>query len=134
MVLLNGEGIFIMILLHFSSLYKEGLDFLEDKYVKEIIKSGILTKKGHKVKSLKERWFVLQPGKLSYYTSKSMKELKGVIIINSSSKMDDIPESKAAKSLFEVTCGEKNITYEIGAETRRLKNEWMHHIQACIGM
>eukprot|EP00794_Sanderia_malayensis_P014303 gene14303-15791_t len=116
-----------------SSVYKEGMDFLDNMYVNEVVKAGNLTKKGHKVKSMKERWFVLQPGKLSYYTSKSMRELKGVIIINGSTFITDLPESKTHKCHFEVTCGEKHVTYELEAENRRVKNEWMQHIQSCIG-
>ncbi len=93
-----------------------------------------MTKKGHKVKSLKERWFVLQPSKLSYYTSKSLKESKGVIYISKSSKVQNIPESKTAKFNFSVTCGEKGTTYELAADSQRVKNEWVNCIQLCIGM
>lgn len=106
---------------------------VEDIYVKEIAKQGLLTKKGHKVKSMKERWFLLQPGKLSYYTSKSMKELKGVIILTKESKVENIADSKNTKCRFSVVCGEKKVSYELEADSQRTKNEWMNAIQICIG-
>ena len=115
------------------SLYVEGFRSIEDTYLKEIAKAGNLTKKGHKVKSLKERWFVLQPGRLSYYVTKSMRDLKGAIVINSSAKVKNIPDSRNGKCMFSITCGEKNIEYEVQAETQKEKNEWMNLIQATIG-
>eukprot|EP00795_Rhopilema_esculentum_P015571 gene15571-6838_t len=114
------------------SLYEEGLISIEDKYVKEITKAGMLIKKGHKVKSLKERWFVLQPGRLSYYTTKSMRELKGTIIINGKATVESLPDSKTGKCRFTVKCGEKNVSYEMEAESQRDKNEWINQIQASI--
>lgn len=115
------------------SLYEEGLVSIEDIYLKEIVKSGNLVKKGHKVKSMKYRWFVLQPGKLLYYVAKTMKDLKGCIVLNSKAKVESILDAKNGKCRFSVTCGEKNISYEIEAATQREKNEWMNFIQASIG-
>ena len=85
------------------------------------------------MKSMKERWFVLQPGKLSYYTTKTMKDLKGVIILNSKSQIESIPDSKNGKCRFTVTCGEKNVSYEMEASSQKEKNEWINLIQAVIG-
>ena len=126
---MDSETIFLL-----CSLYEEGLLAIDDRYLKEITKAGILIKKGHKVKSLKERWFVLQPGKLSYYTTKTMKELKGCIVLSSESKLGNVPDSKNGKCRFTVTCGETNVSYEMEADTQRDKNEWMNLIQATIGM
>lgn len=118
----------------FHSLYEEGLVAIDEKYLQEIVKCGNLVKKGHKVKSMKDRWFVLQPGKLSYYTTKAMKELKGVIVLNENSILENIQDSKTVKCRFIVTCGEKNVSYEMEASTQRDKNEWMNLIQASIGL
>ena len=119
---------------HFYSLYEEGLLAIDNKYLKEITKAGILIKKGHKVKSMKERWFVLQPGKLSYYTTRTMKDLKGYIVLNEKSKIENIPDSKTWKCRFTVLCGEKNVCYEIEADTQSDKNEWINLIQATMGL
>ena len=118
----------------FCSLYEEGLLAIDNKYLKEIVKAGILIKKGHKVKSMKERWFVLQPGKLSYYTTRTMKDLKGYIVLNEKSKIENIPDSKTWKCRFTVLCGEKNVCYEMEADTQSDKNEWINLIQTIIGL
>ena len=66
----------------YFSVYKFGLDKVNDVYVKEIMKTGLLTKKGHKVKSMKERFFVLTPQLLNYYEGKNSNgKRKGVIFI-----------------------------------------------------
>ena len=116
-----------------NSVYQEGLESIVDTYVKEVVKTGLLTKKGHKVKSLKQRWFVLQPDKFSYYTSKSCKELKGVIAINEETTVENIRDSRSVKCRFTVTCGDKNVPYEMDAPDQRTKNEWITAIQTCIG-
>ena len=128
------DWILVHVVFMFYSLYEEGLLSIDSKYLKEEIKSGNLIKKGHKVKSMKERWFVLQPGKLSYYTTRTMKELKGCIALNSESKVENIPDSKSGKCRFSVVCGDTNVSYEMEASTQRDKNEWINLIQVTIGM
>lgn len=64
------------------SVYSGGITAVNDKYVREILKTGSLTKRGHKIKSFKERWFVLNPHLISYYEGKSSAgKKKGVIIL-----------------------------------------------------
>ena len=59
------------------------MDAISSKYLREILKTGELEKKGHKVKNIKERWFVLVPRNLSYFESRNNPEKKkGEIIIN----------------------------------------------------
>ena len=47
-----------------------------DEIVDGVLKKGYLTKKGHKVKNYKRRWFVLQRTILRYYTSREKLTLK----------------------------------------------------------
>jgi hypothetical protein len=47
-------------------------------------RGGYLTKRGHKVKNWKRRWFVLHPDTLEYYASPKDNKPRGVI------KLDDI--------------------------------------------
>ena len=65
-----------------SSVYEFGVDRIKEIYVKEIIKTGMLTKKGHKVKSMKDRFFVLVPQLMTYYEGKSEAgKRKGIVLI-----------------------------------------------------
>ena len=47
-----------------------------------------MTKKGHRLASWKERWFILKHGCLSYFTNKDLREQKGVIMLNASWKIE----------------------------------------------
>lgn len=62
-------------------MYKLGIERIKDYYVKEVLKTGVLTKKGHKVKSMKERYFVLTPQSMSYSEGKNSSKTKGSIFI-----------------------------------------------------
>jgi len=122
--------------IHFiSSVYTEGLNAITNKYVREILKTGCLTKKGHRIKSMKERWFVLLPHMISYHENKSDKsKRKGVIIINKNTVVKISADTKHTRCRFVITCGEKNILYEIEAPTQKIKNEWVTAIQHCIDL
>ena len=49
-----------------------------------------MTKKGpmNKISGWRERWFVLTPQKLFYYTHKDLKELKGEILMGANIKVE----------------------------------------------
>ncbi|XP_066934419.1 switch-associated protein 70-like [Clytia hemisphaerica] len=116
-----------------KSVYKFGLDKVNDVYVKEIMKTGLLTKKGHKVKSMKERFFVLSPQLLTYYEGKSSNgKRKGVIFVAKQSKVEGIDDSKTSKCRFSILCAQKNVPYEMEACDPKTKNEWIAKVQRCI--
>ena len=109
----------------------EALEEIVDHVVNGIVKQGYLVKKGHKMKSMKERWFVLKPTNLTYFTNQMCSEQKGVITINKSSSV----ESVVAKGnyRFQVKCGESWIHYEMEAKDQKSRQEWIACIQAAIG-
>lgn len=90
-----------------------------------------MVKKGHKMKSLKERWFVLKPANLSYFTNNTCAERKGVITLNKSSAVKSIPAK--GRYRFTVKCGETKIEYELEAKDQKSRQEWIASIQAAIG-
>ena len=102
-----------------------------DHVINEVIKQGFLVKKGHKMKSLKERWFVLKPSKLTYFTNRTCSEQKGVITINKSSSVESI--AAKGKYRFSVKCGETETRYELEAKDQKSRLEWIASIQAAIG-
>lgn len=100
--------------------------------VYNVIKQGHLTKKGHKVRSMKERWLILKPGNLSYYTSRACTDKKGEILINKTTQVEI--ESDKGKCRFIITCGgDKKTTYEMEAKDQRTRQEWVTAIQIAIG-
>ena len=113
------------------SVVDEALEELVDHVVNEVIKQGYLVKKGHKMKSLKERWFVLKPTNLSYFVNNTCTERKGVITLNMSSAVESIPAKGRYK--FTVKCGETKIVYELEAKDQKSRLEWIASIQAAIG-
>ena len=56
-----------------------GLNQLYDKFVLEILATGMMWKRGFNVKNWKERFLVLSTRDLKYYVSQSQKHLKGTI-------------------------------------------------------
>lgn len=116
-----------------KSVYEFGISRIKDVYNFEIIKTGMLTKKGHKVKSMKERFFVLVPNLMTYYEGKSAGgKQKGVILIGKKSKVGSVPDSKSAKCRFTVSCSNKDIGYQMEAADQKTKNEWIACLQKCI--
>lgn len=113
-----------------QSVIDEALEEVVDHVINEVIKHGYLVKKGHKMKSLKERWFVLKPTKLSYFTSNTCSERKGVITLNKSSAVESVPFK--GKYKFTVKCGETEIVYELEAKDQKSRLEWIASIQAAI--
>jgi hypothetical protein len=85
------------------------------------------------LKSLKSRWFVLKPDKLTYYVSSGYREKKGDIILNNETKVTSIPDKGSNKCRFLVTCGLTKKDYEQTAQDQRTKQAWMTDIQTAIG-
>ena len=109
----------------------EALEEIVDHVVNEVVKQGYLVKKGHKMKSMKERWFVLKPRNLTYFTSRTCSEQKGLIVINKSSSVESVPAK--GKYRFEVKCGDSGTYYEMEAKDQKSRQEWIACIQAAIG-
>ena len=58
------------------SLTSEVIADLVDEFVRDVLRKGYLTKKGHVRKNYKRRWFVLQRTTLQYYHSREKMRLK----------------------------------------------------------
>lgn len=110
----------------------EALEEVVDHIVNEVVKQGYLVKKGHKMKSMKERWFVLKPTNLTYFTNRTCSEQKGVIAINKSASVESI--AAKAKYRFSIKCGESEKVYELEAKDQKSRQEWIASIQAAIGV
>ena len=121
----------LVYLLYIFSVVDEALEEVVDHVINEVIKQGYLVKKGYKMKSLKERWFVLKPTNLTYFTNRTCTEQKGVIVVNKSSSVESVPAK--GKYRFGVKCGETERLYELEAKDQKSRLEWIASIQAAIG-
>ncbi|KAG8548466.1 hypothetical protein GDO81_025293 [Engystomops pustulosus] len=103
-----------------------------NELVLDVLKQGYLWKKGHKRKNWTERWFVLKPNVISYYTSEDLKDKKGDIILDGSCLVESLPDRDGKKCLFLVKCVEKS--FEISASDKKKKQEWIQDIQTVVNL
>ena len=101
------------------------IEELEDEVVHGVMKQGILVKKGHVRHNWKERWFVLTPGILKYYTSKDKKCLKGVIYVDKISKIERIEGKSNYPNRFSLTCGESGKLFDIASPSFEVMESWI---------
>ncbi|XP_077995517.1 uncharacterized protein LOC144448997 [Glandiceps talaboti] len=111
----------------------EAVAEIYDEIINEVVKKGIMTKKGHRLASWKERWFILKHGCLSYFTNKDLREQKGVIMLNASWKIESLPDkgnnrNRVLIQTEEHMKGDKN-KYEICAPDPKSKQEWIMAVE-----
>ncbi|CAM1301328.1 DEF6 (predicted), partial [Pycnogonum litorale] len=99
----------------------EAIQEIFDFFVEDVIKKGYLSKKLSVVGTMRERWFVLQPSCLSYYSSRDEREKKGEISLNSKCTVQSSIDSKS--HCFVITNGDKK--FEYGAPDYRTKLQWI---------
>ena len=107
-----------------ESIYR-AVEELEDEVIHGIMKQGTLVKKGHVRHNWKERWFVLTPGILKYYTSKDKKCLKGVVYVDKMSQMERIGGKSNHSNRFSLTCGESGKLFEIASPSFEAMESWI---------
>ncbi|XP_071946502.1 uncharacterized protein [Antedon mediterranea] len=104
---------------------------VHDECVREVEKKGMIKKKGHMIKSWKERWFVLMQDSITYYTDRSEQEAKGQIVLTPLWKVELIDDGKY-KNMFRLYKDEKSTnektSYEFSASDRRERQEWVSAI------
>ena len=101
-----------------------------DELLGQVIKCGLLCKKGHLRRSWKERWCVLKPGVLKYYTDESLADQKGAICINSASRVEPIDNKGGHHFKFLLVCGKTGKIYEIEAPTEIDRVEWIQALKS----
>ena len=103
---------------------------MSDELLGQVIKCGLLFKKGHLRRSWKERWCVLKPGVLRYYTDESLVEQKGAICINAASRVEGIDNKSGHHFRFLLVCGKTGKIFEIEAPTDIDRVEWIQAIKS----
>ncbi|XP_014681793.1 PREDICTED: trichohyalin-like [Priapulus caudatus] len=110
----------------------EAVRELYDIFVNGVIKKGILRKKGDRVKTWKERWFVLNADQMVYYTGRDEKERKGAIALSTQSVVQMTPDRKTNyPNRFTVMSRRGDRIFDISAiDNRTLAGqEWVTVVQ-----
>ncbi|XP_010885715.1 differentially expressed in FDCP 6 homolog isoform X1 [Esox lucius] len=95
-----------------------------------VLKSGYMWKKGHVRRNWTERWFVLRPSVMAYYSNEELKEKKGEIPLDQYCVVEAIPDKDGKRCLFCVKTPCK--TYEMSAADQKQKVEWTQAVQQAI--
>lgn len=103
---------------------------MSDELLGQVIKCGMLFKKGHLRRSWKERWCVLKPGVLKYYTDDTLTEQKGAICISTTSRVEAIDNKSGHHFRFLLVCGKTGKIFEIEAPTEIDRVEWVQAIKS----
>ncbi|XP_067104849.1 switch-associated protein 70 [Osmerus mordax] len=107
-----------------------GISEVFQELILDVLKQGYMLKKGHKRKNWTERWFVLRPSNISYYTSEDMVDKKGDIVLDRNCCVESLPDKEGKKCLFIIKCSNKS--FEISASDKKKKQEWTQAIQTCV--
>ncbi|XP_011403730.1 PREDICTED: leucine-rich repeat extensin-like protein 5 [Amphimedon queenslandica] len=117
---------------HYHLLQMHVIQSLYEEVVHEILKQGKMVKKGHKVQTWKERWFVLTSTNLIYYESLENRIQKGFITINLNTKVDTLPAAKGRNYLFQVIDGITQRPYHICAPDPQMQKDWIEAIKVVV--
>ena len=104
---------------------QEAMEEVEDEILKCILKQGYMVKKGHRRHNWKERWFVLMPGILQYYTSKDKRVIKGVCLVNENSTVKRVEGKSNHSNRLMITCGETGKSFEISTSSFETIEAWV---------
>lgn len=89
---------------------------------------GFLTKKGHKRRNWKKRWFVLRDGEISYYAKKGAADPKGTIsLVGSGVSVITMDSSPASNFRFMIITPEQ--IFPIYAECEADREKWMKAVE-----
>ncbi|XP_065893579.1 switch-associated protein 70-like [Dysidea avara] len=101
-----------------------------DEVLGQVIKCGTLSKKGHLRHSWKDRYCVLKPGVLRYYTDDTCADQKGAICINGTSRIEPMESKSSHHFKFLLGCGKTGKVFEIDAPTEIDRVEWIQAIKS----
>lgn len=103
----------------------EAVTDLYQTIVEDVIKKGFLSRRGYIFPTMREYWFVLRPSELSYYKSRSEKNLCGTIAIEPGSRIEP-------KTDFKLVLHTPERNFELGASDHMTRLQWMSALQQAV--
>ncbi|KAJ8007170.1 hypothetical protein DPEC_G00114760 [Dallia pectoralis] len=113
-----------------AEAFSLALDHVFLEMYHNVLKSGYMWKKGHVRRNWTERWFVLRPSVMAYYSCEYLKEKKGEIPLDKFCVVEAIPDKDGKRCLFCVKTACK--AYEMSAVDQKQKVEWTQALQLAI--
>ncbi|CAH0390572.1 unnamed protein product [Bemisia tabaci] len=102
----------------------EAVTAISHTFIKDVIKKGILLKRGFLLPTLREYWFVLQPTQLTYYKTQEERDQSGIISIDSHCWVDS--------NLQRIMLHTPERTFEFATYDHRSRLQWLSALQLAI--
>mmetsp|Transcript_2621 Transcript_2621/g.4960 ORF Transcript_2621/g.4960 Transcript_2621/m.4960 type:complete len:1284 (-) Transcript_2621:84-3935(-) len=99
------------------------------KMISESVQEGFLMKRGNNIKTWKKRYFVLLNDKLNYYTTNSIKTIKGSIQLHGNAAVELVPDLPCTLSVCTEMGGRR---YIMTAKDDEEVNSWKEVLEAVI--
>lgn len=108
-----------------SEAIAEAVTDIYQTIVEDVIKKGLLSKRGYIFPTMREYWFVLRPSELTYYKGRSEKNLCGSIMIEPGSRIEP-------KTDFKLILHTPERNYELGTSDHMTRLQWMSALQQAV--
>ncbi|XP_060866011.1 switch-associated protein 70-like [Metopolophium dirhodum] len=102
----------------------EALNAVTNTFIDDIIKKGVLLKRGYLLPTLREYWFVLKPCQLLYYKNEEEKEQCGSITLD--------PRCWVDSNLQRIMLHTTERTFELATKDHRSRLQWLSALKLAI--
>ncbi|XP_050436999.1 differentially expressed in FDCP 6 homolog isoform X2 [Adelges cooleyi] len=102
----------------------EALNAVTNMFIDDIIKKGVLLKRGYLLPTLREYWFVLKPCQLLYYKNQEEKEQCGSIMLD--------PRCWVDSNLQRIMLHTTERTFELATKDHRSRLQWLSAFKLAI--
>lgn len=103
----------------------EAVADMHETLVDDVIKKGILLKKGYLLPTMREFWVILRPSELVYYKSRSEKDRCGSLPIEPGSKVE-------ARSGYKIVLQTPERSFELAATDHMTRLQWVSALQLAV--
>ena len=108
-----------------NAAISEAVTDIYHTFVDDVIKKGILSKRGYIFPTMREYWFVLRPRELVYYKTRNERDRCGSMTIDSASKIE-------VKDGYKIILQTSERTFELGTTDHMSRLQWISALQLAI--
>ncbi|XP_063223560.1 differentially expressed in FDCP 6 homolog [Bacillus rossius redtenbacheri] len=110
---------------------REAVHDLYQTFLQDVIKKGLLQKRGYLLPTMREYWFVLRPAELSYYKGQDEREAGGAIALDPMCWVDACQGSPRDRvQRFVLSTAERS--FELAAPDHRSRLQWLAALRTAI--
>ncbi|XP_049776225.1 differentially expressed in FDCP 6 homolog [Schistocerca cancellata] len=113
---------------------EEAVHEMYQTFLYDVLKKGMLYKRGYLLPTLKEYWFVLHPTELSYFKSQNEREQCGSIPLDPQCRVDVSPQtnSNSTRDRTRFVLNTNDRTFEFATMDHRTRLQWISSLQTAI--